>query len=221
METEDQIITEAETVLEQSKFKPTADTTKELSVKEMMAKMLEMQQDIVAQPVKPTQEVKKKPTFQFPKLWTKKIEDNAQKKDVVVVLYFNMKGYIEPPFEAKIQSGNMVVIRNKVYEIDPRSFWLIPIKKQIYKVVCIKEIDRRPISNLDLDEIKQRNDSTSSDEFLIKAALAQQQGDKVKKPVPMWLIIVLGLVILGALGFFLLNPSTATDAAKAATAVAP
>jgi hypothetical protein len=206
---------EAQSLVAERPFKPTSDKTRELSVKEILGQILENSQQNI-RPQQPIEEPKKKPAFAWPKAWGNKIEKNSQAKDQVVVLFFDQKGYIRPPILTKIQAGNMVIINNAVYEFDPRAMWIFPIGKNMHKVLAIKEIDRRPISNLDLDEVRQRNDQTDSDDFLIKAALAQQTSIKEKKPIPMWLIIVLIVAIVGGLGWFLLSPSTAAPAAAAA-----
>lgn len=177
-----------------------SDTTKELSVKEMLVKLLTTKEEKEATVGKIP--IKAKKGFTWPKLWMKKIENNAEARDTAVVLYFNQKGIIEEPRVINIEAGNIVMIKGSPYEVDPRAFWLIKIGKNVHKILCIKEIDRRPISNLDIDEVRERGDSTDSDSFLIKAALKEQIG-AAKKPIPSWLIWVIGIVVLGAIGFFL------------------
>jgi hypothetical protein len=71
----------------------------------------------------------------------------------------------------------------------------------MYKFLIVKEIDRRPVSNLDLDEIRRRGDATDSDEFLIKMALRAQQTQTVKS-MSKWAAILIGIGILGVLIFF-------------------
>ena len=75
------------------------------------------------------------------------------------------------------------------------------------KYICqiIKGIDRRPVSNLDYNEIKKRGDSTDSDEFLIKAALQAIVGVAHKKPVDKKTMIIIGVIILAAIVFFLMQ----------------
>ena len=93
---------------------------------------------------------------------------------------------------------------NVPYEFDPRAVWIWWIKKKPYKVVIIKEIDRRPVSNLDLDEIKQRGDATDSDEFLIKTALRAIQKEQVKQAAK-WVLILIGIAIVGAVIYFFMR----------------
>jgi len=73
-----------------------------------------------------------------------------------------------------------------------------------HKVLIIKEIDRRPVSNLDLDEIRKRGDATDSDEFLIKAALRAQTA-VARKPVSIWVWIIAGIIVVGLLIFFFMS----------------
>ena len=65
------------------------------------------------------------------------------------------------------------------------------------------------VSNLDIDEIKRRGDATDSDEFLIKAALRAQTA-VAKKPIPIWVWIVLAIAAVGLIAFLLLNKGSAT-----------
>jgi hypothetical protein len=186
------------------------DKTKELSVKEMLAKLLERKEAAENKP----EDKKKKPAFQWPKLWSRTIEKNSASRENAVVLYFNQKGMIEDPRVVPIEAGNMVIIKGSPYEVDPRAFWLVKLGKNVHKILCIKEIDRRPISNLDIDEIRQRGDSTDSDSFLIKAALKEQMTNKEKKPMPKWILWIIGAVVVGGLIFFFMqgggSPATPT-----------
>lgn len=143
----------------------------------------------------------------------------------MLVIYFNKKNEIEPPKFMPIYDGNMVIWKNKPYEFDPRAIWRIKGVRGQPMVYCIKEIDRRPIknpetgrwkrdkqgrvvystdaavSNLDVDEIRERGDSTESDEFLIKAAL-KAQTSQTKKRVSVVIMIVIFLVVAGGLIWF-------------------
>jgi hypothetical protein len=146
-----------------------------------------------------TEAMKKKP-FKVPFKWKSAANAAAKKRDVVAILFLNIKGEIEPPILLPIY-GNMVLLRNKIYEIDPRAFWILRQGAKMYKFLIIKEIDRRPVSNLDLDEIRRRGDATDSDEFLIKMALRAQQTQTVKQ-MNKWAAILIGIVVLGVLIYF-------------------
>ena len=92
-------------------------------------------------------------------------------------------------------------------EIKSRCFskFVVLIVALIFVVPCqiIKGIDRRPVSNLDYDEIRKRGDSTDSDEFLIKAAMQAIVGGIKKKPLDKKVIIIIGLIAAAALIFFM------------------
>jgi hypothetical protein len=171
---------------------------------------------------------KSKP-FRLPFKWTWKF--NQAKKAIntekALVFFFNKKNEIEAPKFMPIFSGNMIVWKNKVYEFDPRAIWNLRMKGNP-RVYCIREIDRRPIinkygkpvmtkdgqiiygdaaiSNLDIEEVRMRGDSTESDEFLIKAALKAQTAQAQVKTN--WIIIgvVLLIVVVGIA--FLLKSKT-------------
>jgi len=144
---------------------------------------------------------KKKNKFKWPVKWKGIFKSSRKKRNQILVWFLNIKGEIEPPKLYPIYSSNMVIIKSRPYEIDPRSFW------RMGKYTChvIKEIDRRPVSNLNYDEIKKRGDSTDSDEFLIKAALQAIVGVSHKKPVDKKTMIIIGIVILAAIVFFLMQ----------------
>ena len=126
-----------------------------------------------------------------------KASKKKNSRNKVLLFYLNIKGEIETPRLYPLYSGNMVIIKNKPYEVDPRAFW----NMGKYKCMVFKEIDRRPVSNLNYDEIKRRGDATDSDEFLIKAAMKAIQGG-LKKPLNRGAIVLIVIAVLVMLGFF-------------------
>ena len=152
---------------------------------------------------------KTKKIFKYPFSWKLKANKSSKKPDTVLVFYLNIKGEIQTPMIVPIYSGNMVIIRNKIHEVDPRAMWSLKLGMKTHKVLIIKEIDRRPVSNLDLDEIRRRGDATDSDEFLIKAALRAQTA-VAKKPISIWVWIILGAIVIGLLAFFFLSKGNPT-----------
>jgi hypothetical protein len=169
-------------------------------VRDLLKQLVEEKQ--IGEQQKETKKFKKK--FKYPMKWKSKANKSSRKPDTVLVFYLNIKGEIQTPMVVPIYSGNMVIIRNKIHEVDPRAMWSLKLGMKTHKVLIIKEIDRRPVSNLDLDEIRRRGDATDSDEFLIKAALRAQTA-VAKKPIPIWIWIILGIVVIGLLAFFFLS----------------
>jgi len=149
--------------------------------------------------IKHTQEfMKKKRGFKFPFKWRRVMKLANKKGKEILVWYFNRKGIIEPPKLHPLYASDMVIIRNRPHEVDPRAFWRLGK----YQCLCIKEIDRRPISNLDYDEIKARGDSTDSDEFIIKAAMQAIVGAAKKKiAINKTVLIILGVIVVGVVIF--------------------
>lgn len=149
--------------------------------------------------IKETQEQLEKSKWKFS--WKSRSEMKASKKksarDLILVFYLNIKGEMEKPKLYPLYSGNMVIIRNKPYEVDPRAFWTL----DKYKCMVFREIDRRPVSNLDYSEVKARGDATDSDEFLIKAAMKALQGG-IKKPMNKGVIILIVIAAIAAALFF-------------------
>ena len=150
--------------------------------------------------IKDTKKVlKKKGNFKWPAKWKRVFKGSRKKRNQILVWFLNIKGEIEPPKLYPIYSSNMIIIQNRPYQVDPRSFW----RMGKYTCQIIKGIDRRPVSNLDYDEIRKRGDSTDSDEFLIKAAMQAIAGGMKKKPMDKKIIIVIGLIVAAALIYFM------------------
>jgi len=162
----------------------------------------------------------KKKGFNWPWKWRRKFNSAKKKQynEMMLVLFLNKKNELEPPKFMPIFDGNMIIWRNKPYEFDPRAIWTIKGMKGNPRAYIIKEIDRRPVrnkygklvyadaavSNMDVDEIEARGDSTSSDEFLIKAALKAQTAQVNKKALGI-VGIVLIVVVIGVALYFLLK----------------
>jgi len=143
--------------------------------------------------------LKNKKKYKFPSKWIRRMKEGNKKGRQILVWYLNSKGIIELPKLHPIYSSDMIIIRNKPHQVDPRAFWRL----DKYQCLLIKEIDRRPVSNLDYDEIKKRGDSTDSDEFIIKAAMQAVVGGPKTKQVDKKVIIIIAVLILGAIVYFM------------------
>ena len=160
---------------------------------------------------------KKTRQFRWPFKWRRRFSQAKRKRfdEKMLVIFLNKKNEVEPPKFMPIFDGNMIVWKNKPYEFDPRAVWTVKGMRGNPRAYIIKEIDRRPVrnkqgvvvyrdsavSNQDLDEVRQRGDSTESDEFLIKAAL-KAQTSQTKRNVNIVAIIIIVLIALGALIWF-------------------
>ncbi|MFI5405051.1 MAG: hypothetical protein ACHQ1D_00915 [Nitrososphaerales archaeon] len=173
-----------------------ADRTRPIRVRELLEKLVEEKRE----KEKKVETKKKTRKWNWPMGWKGRMNKATKQREKVLVFYLNIKGEIEQPMVIPLYGGNMVIIRNKVYEVDPRAFWMVKAGFKSYKVLMIKEIDRRPVSNLDYSEIKKRGDATDSDEFLIKAAL-RAQTQQMAKPVNKALIFIIGIIVLGVIGY--------------------
>jgi len=154
--------------------------------------------------IKDTKDFQKKKKFKWPIKWKNVFKSSRKKRNQILVWFLNIKGEIESPRLYPIYSSNMVIIQNRPYQVDPRSFW----RMGKYTCQIIKGIDRRPVSNLDYNEIRKRGDSTDSDEFLIKAAMQAVIGGIKKKPMDKKVIIIIGLIAAAALIFFMTRGGT-------------
>lgn len=142
--------------------------------------------------------LKKGKKFKFPVKWKSIMKKGNKKGRQILIWYLNAKGIIEPPQLHPIYSSDMIIIRNKPHQVDPRAFW----RMGKYQCLLIREIDRRPVSNLDYNEIKKRGDATDSDEFIIKAAMQAFVGGQKKKPVNRTVMIVIGVIAILTVIYF-------------------
>jgi len=139
-----------------------------------------------------------KKQFKWP--WAKRSEmkNSLKKPEEILVFFLTITNEFIGPKLYPIYSGNMIIIKNSPYELDPRAV----LRFGKYRCIIIKEIDRRPVSNLDLEEIKRRGDCTSSDEFLIKAAMRAITTTPPKKKMNKTMLIIIGIVVVAALIYF-------------------
>jgi hypothetical protein len=158
----------------------------------------------------------KKNKFIFPGPWRRNMNKARKESDSskILLLFLDMNGDWKMEY-VPIVSGNLVVIDNKVFRINPKDITRIKDRNREYRVYACREIDRlmvpvgnpsttrdgegdfEPISNTDHDEIcKEPGRSTDNDKALIKAMLAAyQESEKLKKKFNPVMIIV-GIVIL-------------------------
>lgn len=170
------------------------------SVRNLLKKLVDKEES--GEKKKETKTRKKR--WKFPRKWISKAKRSEKRKDAVLIFYLNIKGELEQPMIVPIYGGNMVIIRDKVYEVDPRAFWNVKVGfNRTYKLLIIKEIDRRPVSNLDWDDIRIRGDATDSDEFLIKAALRAQMTTAAKQMGKGMILIIILAIIAGLVFFFM------------------
>ena len=201
-------------IIQQEREQPTNRNPRSLTLADRL-RILEKKERI-AERAEISQEDTKE--FKWPFKWTRKFKAAKRRRydDMMLVIFLNKKNEIEPPKFMPIFDGNMIVYKNKPYEFDPRAVWRVKGMKGNPQAYLIKETDRRPVrnkqgrryfkdaavSNMDLEEIRMREDSTESDEFLIKAAL-KAQTSQVKKQVNVIVLVVIGLIAAGALIYFL------------------
>ena len=152
--------------------------------------------------------------FKWPGKWKRKFKQSTKKKmnEMMLVFYLNKKNEMEMPKFMPIYDGNMIIWKHKPYEFDPRAVWRVKGMKKTPQAYLIKEIDRRPVmnkngkyiygdaavTNMDIEEVRARGDSTESDAFLIKAALNAKIKEG-KKAANVAVIVVIGLLVVGGL----------------------
>ena len=137
--------------------------------------------------------------WKMPGKWKRTFKKSNRKSSLSKLLFVYMRknGKIEQPKLLKY-SDDVVVYNYKAYYVDPRAVW----DWGKYKVYFYKEMDRRPVSNLNYKLIKERGDLTDGDEILIKATMKAIQ-DGFKKPMnkAVLIMVVIAVVVLVAYMF--------------------
>lgn len=139
--------------------------------------------------------------WKMPGGWSRKMKASKKKNnsDKILFIYMRKNGKIESPKLVRYDD-DVIVYNYKAYQIDPRAVW----DWGKFKVYFYKEMDRRPVSNLNYKLIKQRGDLTDGDEILIKATMrAIQSGNS--KPLSKGALIALGIGVLVFLVFMMTN----------------
>ena len=139
---------------------------------------------------------KKQKQFEYPKVLNK-LSGKADKKiDSVVVQYLTAKNQVQWKL-CKVIAGNLVVVRNKVHVLNPKMLWRY--KNKMWYI--LREIDRRPVSNMDYEAVRAAKQDTDADVPLIKAVLgAIQKQDEPKKNKNA--IIIGALIVIAAIIVF-------------------
>lgn len=157
---------------------------------------------------------KKSKPFKLPGKINRTIKQGSKLGDSIVTQYLTQKGDIK--FKVcKIVSGNIIVVNNKAHELNPKHIWRCG--KQTWYIH--REIDRKPVSNEDLDELREKGQDTESDVVLIKAVLGAMMKPKqeIKSSWIIWAIII---AVVGIAAFILLKkPAEATTAATTVPAL--
>jgi len=140
---------------------------------------------------------KKERPFQWNFRQRSVMNQSLKQPQKLLVFFLSRTGVFEQPRLLPVVEGNMVFVKGKPYEVNPKAFW----RYGKYWLYIIREIDRRPVSNLDYNKIRERGDATDSDEFLIKAAMSARQVDK--KPLPNKMILIIVGIIIAAVVIFM------------------
>ena len=137
------------------------------------------------------------PEFKMPGKWARTLKKSKKKQgqNKLLFLYMRKNGKIEPP-KLVVYTDDVVVYNYKAYHVDPRAVW----DWGKYKVYFYKEMDRRPVSNLNYKLIQERGDLTDGDEILIKATMRAIQ-DGSKKPFNKAALVVVGIIVLVFLAY--------------------
>ena len=140
---------------------------------------------------------KKKKQFKLPFKTRGMLKTASKKDDYIVVQYLTQKYDIKFKL-CKIISGNLIVVNNKVHKLNPKMMW----KHGKYQWYIHREIDRRPVSNEDLNKVIKAGESTENDVVLIKAVLGAIQRNKQLEGKNIAAIIGI-LVVVGIVLFVL------------------
>ncbi len=120
----------------------------------------------------------------------KALMKKKKKKPGYVVVQYLTTNYEMKFLLCKIISGNLVVVDNKVHELNPDKIWRLG-KDSCY---ILREIDRRPVSNDDYEQVRGRGDDTDADVPLIKAVLGAVQKNKTSAETSKNTVIIIGVI---------------------------
>jgi len=137
----------------------------------------------------------KKVEWTYPKRWAKPMRTANKHSDKVLVFLLNLKGELEKPQVLPLRPGHRVLVKGKPYDAHPESFLTLEGRK----CLLIKEIDRRPVCNLDWKEVKARGDLTESDDILLKTAMDAKIIPKMQ--MGKTVMIIGAIVLIGVLAF--------------------
>lgn len=145
------------------------------------------------------EEKTKKKKFKLPFRARRLMKMERKKPNHVLVQYLTRKYQIRFMLQPVV-SGDIVVIDNKPHTLNPKTTWRFG--KSLWYI--IREIDRKPVSNLDYNKVKRRGDDTEADAPLIKAVLGaiQKKSPLQKKGMVIALII---MVVIGIVLYFIFS----------------
>lgn len=135
--------------------------------------------------------------WRVPGKWKRTLKKSKKKQglDKLLFIYMRKNGKMEPPRLIRY-TDDVVVYNHKAYHVDPRAVW----EWGKNKVYLYKEMDRRPVSNLNYKLIQKRGDLTDGDEILIKATMRAIQ-DGSRKPLNKSVMIIIGIGVLVFLAY--------------------
>ena len=140
---------------------------------------------------------KEEKQWDYPRKWRGVMKKSLKDGNRVLIFYLTKSGRLEKPKLLPIMPGEYVLVHGKPYDVHPKAFWTMGDKKQ-YRCLIIREIDRRPVSNMDWKKVMERGDLTDSDEILIRTVMKSILSPKAKQ-MNKTLFIILGLGVLGLL----------------------
>lgn len=136
----------------------------------------------------------KKKKFKLPFKVRRLMKLEPKRPGHVLVQYLTRKYQVRWLLQPVV-SGDIVVIDNKPHTLNPKTTWRYG--KSLWYI--IREIDRKPVSNLDYNLVKKRGDDTEADAPLIKAVLGAIQKKSPIGGKNMWIGIIVIIIIAAVL----------------------
>lgn len=140
---------------------------------------------------------KKQKQWDYPRGWKGVMKRSLKDGNKILVFYLTKSGKLEKPRLLPVMPGEYVLVHGKPYDVHPKAFWTMGSRKQ-YRCLIVREIDRRPVSNMDWRKVMERGDLTDSDEILIRTVMKSILTPKAKE-VNKALFVILGLGLVGLL----------------------
>jgi Ni,Fe-hydrogenase I large subunit len=166
---------------------------------EKKTRIRRLEEDIAKLSAEIESKKKRKFRFRFPSFRIKSMMKRTEKKDEMIIVQYLTQKYGVKFIPCRVVGGNIIVVNNKVHVINPKTLYRFG-KHRWY---IYREIDRRPVSNIDYNKVKKRRDDTEADAPLIKAVLGAIQKPSLSLGSKNLWIVVLIIAAIGIVLYFL------------------
>lgn len=150
---------------------------------------------------------KKQKSFKMPWKWKTAVNKSFKKNndDNILCWYLTAKGQWVGPMFVPLVGGNVLIVKNRAHEFIPSEMTWMKVGTKTCPIYVLRQIDRKPISNTDWNEVINRKDTTKDDEVILKMlklAMIEKVKGAINKNI-LWIVgigiaaVVIGYMIFG------------------------